>query len=295
MSKANSFTKLALTNPYKSALLALALLHAFFSLFASDSNDIRHTEERLLEVGRLTAHSVFFGSVAHYKDLVEPGIELEKEQVTRIQNCQIEPVSLVDLSRNKRHLLFAFNGDDRVDALKRYSLLRADIVSGHYATLTYSVSSQDSSDPLWHKSFPILVTVSLKYSNVPKIGLFKEFSAQLLNAKYLPDGIRKYVSGDWGVLGEIHSWCAQDYYKAVLSGKDDVTTADAPTMTNEQVMQIVHDALAKADEDRNFVFKSFVDRPFEQFKSAIDDLRFLKGLPPLPEDDAGTPGQISTN
>lgn len=282
------------TNPYKTGLMVLATTHAFMSLSAHEFNEIRFTEERMLEVGRLAAHAVFFGDVKKYNDLTEQGFKLGPDKVKQVQACEIQPGSTLALEGNQRRLINDLYGREDVDPLKRFGLLKADIVSGHFATLTFSVSDQESSLALWHKSLPMVVTISMKYTLDPATARFTGFAAQLLNTSYLPNAIRKYVSGDWGVLGEIHSMCASGYSKAILAGEYDNKNSDFSKMTGGQTNHFFEDAFAKAKDNNHFVVDNFAKRPFEQFIAVINDLRYLKHLPPVPEDEDKPTNSVSS-
>lgn len=117
----------------------------------------------------------------------------------------------------------------------------------------------------------------------------------MLNPTYLPNAIREQISGDWGVISEMHLTCASGYYKAILNGEYDKKDTAQSSLKDKPIEAVLEEAFAKANAHRDLVFKSFVDRPFQQFKSAVYDLRLLENLPPLPDEESNPAEKPKSN
>lgn len=273
----------------------LLAAHVFMSLFASEFNELRFTDERMLAVGKLAARAVFFGNVDDYMELLDKGMAPDSAEMSRVQDCKIKVYGQT-ANQNQFGLVDDLTGhDDDVDPLNRYKLIKLDVVGGYYATLTFALTNRHSGAELWQMPLPMIITVSLKYSSDYRTAKYKGFTAKMLNPTYLPNAIREQISGDWGVISEMHSTCASGYYKAILNGEYDKKDTAQSSLKDKPIEAVLEEALAKANVHRDLVFKSFVDRPFQQFKSAVYDLRLLENLPPLLDEESNPAEKSKSN
>lgn len=282
----------AKARPIQATICATLGVHAVLATFEPPTNSLRFNDERMIGVAQRAAHAAFFGDVKEISGLMEGSLAPPD-----VGSCAVDPMSigLVEAkSRMIKDLVWLQEGEN---PLARVHLASLEKVDDHFAVASFYISEQRYGTPLWIKPFPAIVTVTLKYSQQPSGSWVKNYARQIINASYLPDAVRKYASGDWGLLNEFHLYCASDYYKSIVEGKAglDIEKPRPPSsgqLDEKSVQDLANNAFAYRDK----LIKMVGEKTGPRLKQAVDDIRVLNGLSPLPpaaDDPSSSLGAIA--
>jgi len=270
---------MAKANPIRVGFTCVFVAHALWSLLQPSSNSIHFTDERMIGVARQAAHAAFYGETVVLSRLMDG-----ENTPAKVDNCMLmpPPSGTFDGKLNKQSSdYFAMTrAEADVDSAQ---LVRVEKVRGYYANATFVMSDASTKEPLWVKPFPAVITVMMKYSEQPFRNWFNEYTRQFVNASYLPDFIREKASGDWGMVSEVHLYCASEYYKALIDGKAGIQIEKPSkykdtTLDDKAVVALVKEAM---DANTRLV-GSVADRMVPELRQAVDDIRANNELPPLP-------------
>lgn len=206
------------THLFLSGVIGLATVLVVEAIDTPESNNLRETPERAIQMARIFSSYIVDGdveSLIHFTDQEETAERLRRSPPPSFRNIlwsEVEATKLLPRSHSSLAPIDATFSPPE----SRMQIIRLERRDSFFVMSFVALSGpQFTNEYIEADGHPLVVTVAVRYIVKPPKTPFGRWRNRLANIDWLPDTIHEMVSGDWYLIDYRYSFNLREYYEWV--------------------------------------------------------------------------------